>query len=144
MRAAPFARRPLHLALVSVLTLFSGIAVAVDATGNETADQPGKDKKEAALDTVTVTAERRTTDIQKTAVAVSAVGESQLQERQVHTLADLAGQAHMREVALHSTLNRFAALLRSPSMIRLILHTRRSTTMHHACAGKTSMTRTHR
>ncbi|MCU1785277.1 TonB-dependent receptor [Pseudomonas sp. 13B_2.1_Bac1] len=93
LRAAPFARRPLHLALVSVLTLFSGIAGAVDATGNETADQPGKDKKEAALDTVTVTAERRTTDIQKTAVAVSAVGESQLQERQVHTLADLAGQA---------------------------------------------------
>ncbi|MEK1939571.1 MAG: TonB-dependent receptor, partial [Pseudomonas sp.] len=92
MNTVPFARQALGLALASVLALLSGVAVAADAS--TTADDKKEDgEKSAALETVTVTAERRTTDVQKTAVAVSAVGESQLQERQVHTLADLAGQA---------------------------------------------------
>jgi iron complex outermembrane receptor protein len=92
-RAVPFARRPLSLALASVLALLSSIAVAADDTDAQTEAKAKANKKDAALATVTVTAERRSTDVQKTAVAVSAVGESQLQERQVHTLADLAGQA---------------------------------------------------
>lgn len=93
LNAVPFVRRPLYLALVSVFALSSGIVEAADTNGNGAVEQPAKDKKEVALTAVTVTAERRTTDLQKTAVAVSAVGESQLQERQVHSLADLAGQA---------------------------------------------------
>jgi iron complex outermembrane receptor protein len=92
-RAVPFARRPLSLALASVLALLGNIAIAADDTDAQTEAKAKADKKDAALATVTVTAERRSTDVQKTAVAVSAVGESQLQERQVHTLADLAGQA---------------------------------------------------
>ncbi|WP_437883839.1 TonB-dependent receptor [Pseudomonas sp. LRF_L74] len=86
LRAAPFTHRPLALALASVLALFAGSAVADE-------EPLAKKEKDAKLETVTVTAERRSSDVQKTAVAVSAVSESQLQERQVHSLADLAGQA---------------------------------------------------
>lgn len=86
LRAAPFTHRPLALALASVLTLFAGSVVADD-------EPLAKKEKDAKLETVIVTAERRTSDVQKTAVAVSAVGAQQLQDRGVHTLGDLVGQA---------------------------------------------------
>ncbi|WP_263147396.1 TonB-dependent receptor [Pseudomonas sp. RIT-PI-AD] len=90
--AAPFARHALGLGLASVLALLGSAALAAETTEPQDDSEAGK-AKNTALETVTVTAERRATDVQKTAVAVSAIGESQLQERQVHTLADLAGQA---------------------------------------------------
>lgn len=80
---APFARQPLSLALACAMLLS-----ATQVSANES-----EEARTNKLDTVTVTAERRSSDVQKTAVAVSAIGEGQLQERQVHSLADLAGQA---------------------------------------------------
>lgn len=84
---APFSRNPLAVALIALLPLHG--AFAADGAAAVTSDG----EKKTALETVTVTAERRSSDVQKTAVAVSAVNESQLQERQIHSLADLAGQA---------------------------------------------------
>ncbi len=54
---------------------------------------PAGEADAIVLKKVTVTAERRESDLQKTAVAVSAIGQEQLQERHVQTLNDLAGQA---------------------------------------------------
>ncbi|MBD1551927.1 TonB-dependent receptor [Pseudomonas typographi] len=89
--AVSVAGKPNPLILGITLALFSTLAAAADEDKADAA--PAKAEGDSSLATVTVTAERRATDVQKTAVAVSAIGESQLQERGVHTLADLAGQA---------------------------------------------------
>ncbi|MFT4246624.1 MAG: TonB-dependent receptor [Pseudomonas sp.] len=65
------------------------------ARAEETASADAGDKQRSAvtLDDVVVTAERRETELRRTSVSVSAIGAQQLQERAVHTLLDLAGQA---------------------------------------------------
>lgn len=53
----------------------------------------GTNKNAVTLDSVTVTVERRKTDLRKTPTSVTAIDAQQLQDRGVHTLVDLAGQS---------------------------------------------------
>jgi iron complex outermembrane receptor protein len=86
--STPLIRRAVLLALLA-----AGAAHAGDATDPDADARPPASKDKAlALDTVNVTAEKHTANIQQTPIAIGAIDAGQLQEREVHTVRDLAGQ----------------------------------------------------
>jgi len=90
LRATPSAAALLlSSALVSLLSTPAVAAPASADTPAKNADAPAAD---APADDIVVTAERRSTDLQKTAIAISAFTPETLAERDISNLRDLAGQ----------------------------------------------------
>lgn len=92
----------LGLAVASAMLLSAGLAVAAEADDKAeaatAAETPAAAKTRnasdsIALSTVTVTAERRETELQKTPATVSVVGSLELERKGVRKINDLAGQA---------------------------------------------------
>lgn len=82
------------LAAASTLA-FAGQAVAANGAATAAADvtaAEATDAGSAQVDAVIVTAERRATDLQKTAIAISAFSDKVLEERKIDSIRDLAGQ----------------------------------------------------
>ncbi len=68
-------------------------ANGADGAGEASGEADAGARTAVTLDDVTVTATHRSGNLQQTAIAVTAINAEQLQERGVHTLADLAGQS---------------------------------------------------
>jgi iron complex outermembrane receptor protein len=75
----------------SLVTAGSILALATTARA-ETSPPTEADSASAAVEQVIVTAERRATDLQKTAIAISAFGEQVLADRKIDNIRDLSGQ----------------------------------------------------
>jgi iron complex outermembrane receptor protein len=73
-----------------LLLLSSSLAMAGAAQAAEPASSA--DGAAPAVEQVIVTAERRATDLQKTAIAISAVGQQVLADRKIDNIRDLSGQ----------------------------------------------------
>ena len=76
--------------LRDLLLLSSGLAVAGAAQAAEPASSA--DGAAPAVEQVIVTAERRATDLQKTAIAITAFGQQVLADRKIDNIRDLSGQ----------------------------------------------------
>ncbi|MFT4253652.1 MAG: TonB-dependent receptor, partial [Caulobacter sp.] len=80
---------------LQLLAFTSGLAIAGGALAAEpdpAASTSADDAASPAVEQVIVTAERRATDLQKTAIAISAFGSQVLADRKVDSIRDLSGQ----------------------------------------------------
>jgi iron complex outermembrane recepter protein len=95
----------------SVLVLASGATNPVIAADDSLAASTSSAPETAqALEEVTVTAERRETDLQKTAIAVTALSQEDLKSRSVTNFSDLAGAVPGLSISGASTTAPGAAL----------------------------------
>lgn len=78
--------------LRDILLVTSGLAIAGAAHATETPSAANVDGAAPAVEQVIVTAERRATDLQKTAIAISAFGQQVLADRKIDNIRDLSGQ----------------------------------------------------
>ncbi len=79
--------------LRDLLLFGSALAIAGAAQAGEPAAAPAAaDSAAPAVEQVVVTAERRATDLQKTAIAISAFGQQVLADRKIDSIRDLSGQ----------------------------------------------------
>ena len=78
--------------LRNLLLFSSALAIADVARAAETAPAAAVDGAAPAVEQVIVTAERRATDLQKTAIAISAFGPQVLADRKIDNIRDLSGQ----------------------------------------------------
>jgi iron complex outermembrane recepter protein len=76
---------PRHLLLLGSSLAIAGAAQAAEPTAATDGAAP-------AVEQVIVTAERRATDLQKTAIAISAFGQQVLADRKIDNIRDLSGQ----------------------------------------------------
>ncbi|MDB5397842.1 MAG: TonB-dependent receptor [Rhodospirillales bacterium] len=88
-------------ASVSVLTMLP--AMAQTSTGDQAAAAGAP-----ALEEITVTARRRSEDIQKTPISITAFSAAQLQQQNVHDISDLRGLAPNFEITSYSNFGRAA------------------------------------
>lgn len=79
-----------HRHLRNLLLLTSSLAMVGAAEAAE--PTPAADGAAPAVEQVIVTAERRATDLQKTAIAISAFGQQVLADRKIDNIRDLSGQ----------------------------------------------------
>jgi iron complex outermembrane receptor protein len=87
-------------ASISVLTALPAMAQAVGG------DQPAAGAP--ALEEITVTAQRRSSDIQKTPVSISSFSAAELSQQNVHDITDLRGLAPNFEITSYSNFGRAA------------------------------------
>ena len=78
--------------LRDLLLFSSALAITGAARAAETAPEANADGAAPAVEQVIVTAERRATDLQKTAIAISAFGQQVLADRKIDNIRDLSGQ----------------------------------------------------
>jgi iron complex outermembrane receptor protein len=81
-----------HTFLKTSLVTAGSILALATAASAETSPPTEADSASAAVEQVIVTAERRATDLQKTAIAISAFGEQVLADRKIDNIRDLSGQ----------------------------------------------------
>ncbi|UAL12636.1 TonB-dependent receptor [Caulobacter segnis] len=81
-----------RLYLRDLLLFSSALAITGAARAAETAPEANADGAAPAVEQVIVTAERRATDLQKTAIAISAFGQQVLADRKIDNIRDLSGQ----------------------------------------------------
>jgi outer membrane receptor protein involved in Fe transport len=107
-------RRPHRAALaVAICLAISSTAIAQE-TPAETSPEAAKEKKEAGLGTVTVTAQKREENLQKVPISIQVLGTEQLERQNINDFEDIAralpsvsftpfgpgfGQVYMRGVA---------------------------------------------
>jgi outer membrane receptor protein involved in Fe transport len=83
-------RRPHRAALaVAICLAISSTAIAQE-TPAETSPEAAKEKKEAGLGTVTVTAQKREENLQKVPISIQVLGTQQLEQQNVNDFEDFA------------------------------------------------------
>ena len=81
----------LHRSIAAVLAASSAMAAAQSEPGADPASKPdgGAPESSASLDTITVTATKRSTPLQKTPIAITAIGAQTLEKERVITVQDI-------------------------------------------------------
>lgn len=90
-----FATRRVLKVSVATMALVLACAASAQTTGGPSTAEPGSDSDRSDASDhgeIIVTAERRSTDLQKTPIAISVFGGQLAQDRDIRDVRDLAGQ----------------------------------------------------